>query len=411
MARWPLFLAAALVATLVFNLKAVYILFWTLLLLHVAGGWALRRAVESLRVQPHSPSTHLFPDETAAVRLRIENLSRLPITWLYARLWAPAEFGRKGEGQWVLSLGPRAAETIAYAVKGARRGVYTLGPLEVVAGDAFGLQQRARTIDTYHDVVVFPVIYSMEELGLPSNLLSGKERVRRPLQPDPTRLIGIRRYEPGDPRRWIHWKATARTGELHVKQFEHTLSGESLLLVNLNSEEYPAATWVNESELAIATAASLAHRLAEGRERFAFATNARLVRHRSAKALERVPTVLEEGERGVVRIPPRHGQAQLIRVLQVLAAAACKPGPSFAQVIEEAAADLAWGSAVLMVVPSVTEAVRERALRLKASGHRVAIFLTGAKAAGLPGGERTGVRTWRVEYTAAGRLRLSAAAE
>src|SRR5690606_39088821 len=126
---------------------------------------------------------------------------------------------------------------------------------------------------------------------------------------------------------------------------------------------------------AVATAASLAHRLSEGRDRFAFATNARLVRHRSAKALERVPTLLGRGEGGVVRVPPRNGRAQLIRVLEVLAAAACKPGPSFTQVIEEAASDLAWGSAVLMVVPSVSEAVRERALRLRASGHRVAIFL------------------------------------
>lgn len=413
MARWPLFFFASLVAALLFDFKAIYVVFYTTLLLHVAGGWLLQRAVE--RVRAHGPPgrTYLFPDESAQVRLCIENPSRTPITWLYVQEHAPAEYGPSGERQWVLSLGPRSEELLTYPVRGGRRGVYTLGPLELVAGDAFGLKQRTRTLDVYHDVVVYPNLYAMEELGLSSDLLLGRERVRRPLHPDPTRLAGVRHYEPGDPMRWVHWKATAKSRALQVKQFEHTIAGEALLLLNLNSEEYPAATWVNESELAIATAASLAHRLAEGRERFGFAANARLLRHRSAPALERLPQALGGEEGGIVRLAPRRGRAQLMRVLEVLAAAACKPAPRFAQLVLEATGGLPWGSAVLMVVPSVSEEVRERALHLKAAGYRVLLFVTGARESRAqdpldPG--VGGVKAYRVEYTAAGRLKLSSAA-
>ena len=54
----------------------------------------------------------------------------------------------------------------------------------------------------------------------------GEIRIQHRLYEDPTRIAGVRRYEAGDPLNRVHWRATARTGQLHSKVYESsTMAG------------------------------------------------------------------------------------------------------------------------------------------------------------------------------------------
>ena len=68
----------------------------------------------------------------------------------------------------------------------------------------------------------------------------GDVRLMHRLYEDPTRIAGVRPYEPGDPLNRIHWRATARTGTLHSKITEpSTLTGATVLL-DFHNGGYPA---------------------------------------------------------------------------------------------------------------------------------------------------------------------------
>ena len=67
----------------------------------------------------------------------------------------------------------------------------------------------------------------------------------------------LRDYVPGDDRRHIHWKTTARTNKLMVRQFEETRRAHLAISLSINTEEYASE---DEFELAISAAASIGRR-------------------------------------------------------------------------------------------------------------------------------------------------------
>lgn len=112
------------------------------------------------------------------------------------------------------------------------RGVHRFQRAHVTFHDGTGLNIMRETWDAGFDVLVRPTL--LDTVALPVRLLELMEEqsVTRWYQEDPSRLMGIRSYMPGDPYQHIHWIATARTGELMVKQFETT--SETTLYVVMN---------------------------------------------------------------------------------------------------------------------------------------------------------------------------------
>src|SRR5205814_1197432 len=97
------------------------------------------------------------------------------------------------------------------------RGVYQVGPLELTSGDPFGFFTQRALLFERATVLVYPRVVPLRRLGFPLAAGLGASQRRRALQDDPSRAAGVRAYRPGDPLRRIHWKATARQGELQVR--------------------------------------------------------------------------------------------------------------------------------------------------------------------------------------------------
>src|SRR5581483_294384 len=117
-------------------------------------------------------------------------------------------------------LGPRRSRNWVVDTPLVRRGLYNWGPLRVVGTDPFGLFRRVREVGGQQQILVFPPVVDLPRFQAPPANLPGEGRFRRRTHYITPNASGVREYHPGDAFNRIHWRTTARTGELMVKTFE-----------------------------------------------------------------------------------------------------------------------------------------------------------------------------------------------
>ncbi len=172
-------------------------------------------------------------------------------TALPGRIDLPVGDGLVELGVPLLRPGHRVAQPVS--IPAMRRGVIVVGPATTVRSDPIGLLRREREWDEVHDLYVHP-----RTVAVPATSAG----LVRDLEGNPTRRLvdadmsfhAIRGYAPGDSRRQIHWKSTAKTGQLMVRQFEETLRSRLAVVLSLARGEYDSD---DEFELAVSAAASL----------------------------------------------------------------------------------------------------------------------------------------------------------
>lgn len=166
--------------------------------------------------------------------------------------------GRAGSADHVaeLTVEPLAARSTAnagYQLPTSTRGTISLGPLVAELRDPLGLLSRSRTVAGIDTVVVAPRAHlvAMPELGsgpLGRHLLAQARRL------GPGEFHSLREYAVGDEPRSIHWRASARSDDLLVKQ--HAVEGLRRMLVVLDAD---SASYADPAsfERAVTVAASL----------------------------------------------------------------------------------------------------------------------------------------------------------
>lgn len=144
-----------------------------------------------------------------------------------------------------------------------RRGVVTVGPPTAVRSDPVGILRREHEWDERHEIFVHP-----RTTAVPATSAG----LIRDLEGSPSRRVvdsdmsfhAIREYVPGDARRQIHWKSTAKTGRLMVRQFEETRRSRLAVVLSVADDDYATD---DEFELGVSAAASLAvQALHDGRD-------------------------------------------------------------------------------------------------------------------------------------------------
>jgi uncharacterized protein (DUF58 family) len=146
------------------------------------------------------------------------------------------ERGRDHHLSWLSArVGGKVERTFRGEVVLPRRGRYERGPLWAVSGYPFGLAERRVRLAPAEELLVLPRLGSLRRGGLRRQLRgvdpTGDRQRRRPPHPAAHGEVhGLRQFRTGDSPRTIHWKTSARRGELMVREFEDA-SGDSLLLV------------------------------------------------------------------------------------------------------------------------------------------------------------------------------------
>jgi uncharacterized protein (DUF58 family) len=151
------------------------------------------------------------------------------------------------------SLKGGASFTNEFAIPTLRRGVIPVGPVRTVRADPIGLVRRELIWTEVEDLVVHP-----RTVGVPSTstgLIRDLEGTpTRDLTPSDVAFHALREYQPGDDRRYIHWKSTAKTGTFMVRQFEQTRRSHLVVALSLATADYATE---EEFELAVSVAGSL----------------------------------------------------------------------------------------------------------------------------------------------------------
>jgi uncharacterized protein (DUF58 family) len=206
--------------------------------------------------------------------------------------------------------------------------------------------------------VVYPRILPLERLGLPTRSALVALPDRTPLFDDPSRIMGVRDYRPGDSPRRIHWGASARSSQLLVKQYQPAIAREMLLCLDLFANDYPFHQWFDAIEEAVVVAASLA--------------NHSIVRDGLTAGLATVAQDAVSGEIERIVVPPgRH----LIPILEVLARVKATTGEGFSGLLREEGGRLRWGSTVVAVTGEIGTDLAETMLYLRRQGHAVAAIV------------------------------------
>jgi uncharacterized protein (DUF58 family) len=174
---------------------------------------------------------------------------------------------------------------------------------------------------------------------------------------DPLRFSGVRPYTPGDLPRRIHWRASARTGELQSKQFEPGALATLAIFLDVNTfERFWEGLDPQRLERAISATASLAAHGLEARRQVGVYANAP------------VP-----GRQRLLRIPPGRAPGQLARILEALALVVPYTGNRVEAMIALESRRLPWGSTIVVVTGYVTEGLESSLAALHRAGHAITL--------------------------------------
>ena len=195
------------------------------------------------------------------VRLVLDNVSRLPSGVLLMEDALPYTLG--GRPRFVLDrVEPQGTRTVSYPVRSDVRGRFTVGPLSVRLTDPFGLVELARAFATTTELVVTPVVTPLPPVRLGGDWAGGGESTARSVAASGSEDISTREYRHGDDLRKVHWKSTARTGELMVRREEQPFQSRATLLLDGRSEAHRGEGPGSSYEWAVSAVASLGATLA-----------------------------------------------------------------------------------------------------------------------------------------------------
>jgi len=224
----------------------------------------------------------------------------------------------------------------------ARRGLFTLGPTEMVTGDPFGIYSVTLHDEASASLLVTPQVLPLPYIEVASGGRSGEGRPTRGTFERTVSTSGVRGYVPGDSLRWVHWKTSARRNSPYVKTFDSTPASDWWIVLDLDQQTLAGEGGESTEETGVILAASLADKGLRSGIAVGMAVNSR----------------------EVAWIPPRMGEPQRLEILQNLAQVTSGPlhleeflkgtGASYrfetSLVIITACVDIGWINSLLSLV-------------------------------------------------------------
>ena len=316
-------LIAAFASGLAFLFYVVY-----LGLLAIGGSYVLTRlGLADLEAGYRVDHRQAHVGDDLRTTYSISNASGLPKPWL--EVYNPTDLPVPLPGR-ALGLRSWAQRSWIAVVPLTRRGTYRIEPMVVRTGDPFGFFEAAATVGRPTVVTVFPRVVPLPRWRLPNSNLEGSHSApERTLQTTPLATT-VRPYAPGDSFNRIHWRSTARVGEIQVKEFDLEQTADVWLFVDLESPIQTGEGDVSTVEETLRVAASIAH---------------------DAILENRAVGLTTSGHR-LVSIPADRGPRQRQKIMQLLAAVEGDGGTPLAEMLLTGLPQLRRGMTAVVVTAS-----------------------------------------------------------
>ena len=229
------------------------------------------------------------------VTYTLRNTSRIPKPWLEIHNPTSLPAGLPGRA---ISLGGRTERSWLIRTPLTRRGHFRIEPLQIRTGDPFGFFESSASVGSGINVTVYPRLEPIPLWRLPASNLDGSQALReRTLQATPLATT-VRPWAPGDAFNRIHWKSTARHGDIQVKEFDLEQTADCWIVLDLERSIQRGSGDESTVEVAVRIAAAVADKALVENRAVGMTVNA----HRLAQ------------------LQPDRGGRQHLKVMQLLAA-------------------------------------------------------------------------------------------
>jgi uncharacterized protein (DUF58 family) len=194
---------------------------------------------------------------SSRVVLRLQNMSRLPTGTLMLEDRLPYALGSRPRV--VLErLGAHQGSSVAYAVRADVRGRYEIGPLVVRLTDPFGLCELSRSFPSIDRLTVIPQVVPLPTVRVAGEYAGTGDSRARSVAVHGEDDAATREYRRGDDLRRVHWKSTARTGELMVRREEQPWESRATVVLDTRAHAHWGEGPTASFEWAVSAVASIA---------------------------------------------------------------------------------------------------------------------------------------------------------
>jgi uncharacterized protein (DUF58 family) len=316
--------------------------------------------------------------DTVPLDVTIWNRKRLPLAWIRAedaftrgisvrerRLTITEDSGLALENAWTLAPFERVVRH--FRLQADRRGVHAVGPVRLRVGDIFAGVAATEDGTGAARLLVRP--RSVPVVGLvPPARWGGTERARRGLIEHPALYAGVRDYQPGDPLRHLHHRASARLGHPVTKRFEPARERDLLVALDIQTLEGPTWQPAYDDDLVeslCVAAASLARHLRE-----------------EGAAVGLAVAGYAGAPRPVAILAPSETADQVPRILDVLARLSPFPSAPFESLVAALPGRLRHGADVVVLTSRDPRPYIAALRRMQRLGFGVRVLALGPRASG-----------------------------
>jgi uncharacterized protein (DUF58 family) len=254
--------AASAVAGYLLGERGLFCVGIALLALPLLASSAIRRAQYRLGTSRAISPPRVPAGQTATVTLRLENASRIPTGLLLAEDSVPYALGTRP--RYVLDKIERnGSRELTYSLRSDLRGKFDIGPLQLRAADSFGLVEMTRSLSGRTSFVVTPRVVPLARTVISRSWAGeGDGRARMSSTAGEDDVIP-RAYRDGDELRRVHWRSTARYGELMVRREEQRWRNKATVFLDSRSLAHLGSGAASSFETAVSAAASLGVHVAQ----------------------------------------------------------------------------------------------------------------------------------------------------
>jgi len=341
-----------LLVGLVLAIRQLYIMFAVLALLAPVSYLLSRDTLDALEVRREAPGL-MKAGQQRRVRLIVVNTGVRRRYFFTIRDALPdgiEAVDEAGGATLVPSLASEEEFSFEYVLQADRRGVFEIGPAMFKHSDVIGMFSFDRQLGRADELVVHPTPVKIPRIWTQVASLRAPERPRRRFRAEGTEIYGTRPFVPGDDLRRVDWNATARRGQLIVREYERNEATDATVVLDLEGRVHRGEGDDATVERAVKLAASVV-----------------------AQLLDRGSSVglVAAGAEQDWSIPPSAAPQQSARIMDALARVQADAGKVFRATLTEHLPYLTRGGLAVIITPRLDEAALPVATDLLGRGHQV----------------------------------------
>jgi uncharacterized protein (DUF58 family) len=331
--RLQLFVIGAVLLIAAFSTGLAFLFYLVYLAILVVGGsYVLTRlGLSDLEAGYAVSQLHGHVGDKLKVTYTLRNTSRLPKFWLEIHNPTSLPGGLPGRA---ITLGGATERSWLIRASLVRRGHFRIEPLQIQTGDPFGFFEASAAVGQPVTVIVYPRIDPLPLWQIPAAGLEGSRSAPERTLQTTALATTVRPWAPGDSFNRIHWKSTARHGEIQVKEFDLETTADAWIVLDLERSSQGGQGDDSTVEAAVRAAASIADKALTENRSVGFTVNARRM----------------------AILPADRGGRQHLKVMQLLAAVEGDGTTPLAEVLVASASRLRRGMTAIVITSSLDTA-------------------------------------------------------